>query len=111
MTLDKTLQRIIQRAERTELMETGVWSEDVLSLEQAIKNENARLLPIIQGLCEEVQRLQNCVDGWQQLIDDSVFVRNRTVSVNQYHKDTTRARAHSVACHSTSALEKLGGEK
>lgn len=99
MTLDKTLQRIIQRAET----EAGP--------ESFTGYENARLLPIIKGLCEEVQRLQNCVDGWQQLIDDSVFVRNRTVSVNQYHKDTTRARAHSVACHSTSALEKLGGEE
>lgn len=125
MTLDKTLQKIIQRAEfdRVKLVEQiSQHNQDhPLDIEfkktltsnflWAADKENARLMPIIQGLCEEVQRKQSCIDGFFKLIDDNILVRNTDDDhdFKKYFKQGARLMGHLTACKSTSAFEKLGG--
>lgn len=117
MTLDKTLQKIIQRAEFDEetfwefcnqLKEhPGIQFE----YDKCGKFENARLLPMIKGLCEEVQRKQNCIDGFFKLLDDNILVRNTDDDhdFKKYFEQGARLMGRLTACKSTSALEKLGG--
>lgn len=106
MTLDKTLQKIIQRAEFDEetfwefcnqLKEhPGIQFE----YDKCGKFENARLLPIIVGLCEEVQRLSKDRDELLKELENPSDKSFQRIIV-QWMERSQR--------YSTSGLEKLGG--
>ncbi|MGL4335388.1 MAG: hypothetical protein ACRCST_00735 [Turicibacter sp.] len=90
MTLDKTLQKIIQRAE--------IKDADVILHSDAVK-VHARLLPIIKGLCEEVERLRLALENIK--VHDQEVDNGKIVYAN--------CGEFARQALSTSALEKLGG--
>lgn len=103
MTLDKTLQKIIQRAEFDVDRLHDFWlchtTEDDI---ESAKFENSRLMPIIKGLCEEVQRLTNSL----KFFSEGIVVGN-IPHIGPVTISGTKAKADLAL--STSELEKLGG--
>lgn len=115
MTLDKTLQKIIQRAELAFKIKTKEHAEWLANNTKngvmpqyfcGVEQENCRLkdvmIPIIQGLCEEVQRLTSSL----KFFSEGIVVGN-IPHIGPVTISGTKAKADLAI--STSALEKLGG--
>lgn len=107
MIQDPLLKAVLKRAEFKAELVHDYWLCQALDDDiKSAKFENARLMPIIQGLCEEVQRRGDALE--RVLGVDTVKTVSDSEEV-EWWLSNLEIRDIVDEALSTSALEKLGG--